>query len=79
MSQADLEKFYEDVLQDQTLQERLTSVNLSGNMAALAVGLGKENGYDFTVKEVEAKAAELNESSSTPMNFAGNGICWKSS
>ncbi len=77
MSETDLEKFYEDVLRDQTLQERLISVNDSGNMAALAVGLGKEKGYDFTVAEVEAKVKEL-DASQPPSPFGGsNGLCWK--
>ena len=76
MSQANLEKFYEDVLQDQTLQEKILSVSPTGNMAALTVGLGKEKGYDFTVAEVEAKVSELNQSSGSPTTM-GNGICWK--
>jgi predicted ribosomally synthesized peptide with nif11-like leader len=76
MSKANLESFYAEVLRDSSLQERLTSVNESGNMAALAVGLGKEKGYDFTVAEVEAKVAELKQLPGGPVGPLGNGVCW---
>lgn len=53
MSKASLEQFYQEILKDQALQERLRTVTDRDSMAALAVELGKEKGYSFTIEEVQ--------------------------
>ncbi|MCA1992632.1 MAG: Nif11-like leader peptide family natural product precursor [Coleofasciculus sp. S288] len=54
MSKANLEQFYQDVLQDQALQEQFRTATDPDSMAALAVQLGQEKGYSFTTEEVQA-------------------------
>lgn len=58
MSKANLEQFYQEVLKDQGLQERLRTATDRDSTAALAVELGKEKGYSFTTDEVQAHIDE---------------------
>lgn len=54
---SDLEQFYQEVLKDRMLQERLKAATDPENLIELAVELGKEKGYSFTKEEIFATAA----------------------
>ena len=53
MSHESLEQFRRFVLGDAALQQRFRAVPESAEFVALAVQLGAEHGYDFTVDEIE--------------------------
>lgn len=58
MSKASVEQFYQEILKDPSLQERLQAVTTREATAALAVELGKERGYNFTIEEAQASIDE---------------------
>jgi hypothetical protein len=47
-----LEQFYQELLQDTILQERLKAATDTDSLCELAVEMGKEKGYEFTKAEV---------------------------
>lgn len=53
----DLEQFYQELLKDSVLQERLKAATDPESLSELAVELGKEKGYFFTKEEVLAAMA----------------------
>lgn len=53
----ELEQFYQALLQDPMLQERLKAATDPDNLCELAVELGQEKGYSFTKEEVLAAMA----------------------
>uniref|UniRef100_B8HM26 Nif11 domain-containing protein n=1 Tax=Cyanothece sp. (strain PCC 7425 / ATCC 29141) TaxID=395961 RepID=B8HM26_CYAP4 len=61
MSQS-LEQFRQQVLQDPTLAEQFKAVQSPEEFANLAVRLGQEGGYNFTVEEVMAAIAQQSSS-----------------
>lgn len=52
-----LEQFYQEVLKNPMLQERLKAATDTESLSELAVQLGKEKGYSFTKEEVLAAMA----------------------
>jgi predicted ribosomally synthesized peptide with nif11-like leader len=54
MSKQNLEQFYILVQNSEELQQQLGSIQDSQTFNEMAVSLGQENGYSFTVDEVEA-------------------------
>ncbi|BAZ52084.1 nitrogen fixation protein [Nostoc sp. NIES-4103] len=60
MSVAQLETFYQEVLQDKALQERFKPLTERESVVALVMNIGRERNYDFTLEEVEAKVDEWN-------------------
>lgn len=58
MSLESLQQFYERVLEDPTLQERVREATDQESLVKLAVQLGQENGYDFTEEEVRQRLDE---------------------
>lgn len=52
-----LEQFYQEVLGDVTLQERLKAATSSEELVSIALQLGAEKGYSFTKEEVLAAMA----------------------
>jgi predicted ribosomally synthesized peptide with nif11-like leader len=52
-----LEQFYQEVLGDVTLQERLKAATSSEDLVEIALQLGAEKGYSFTKEEVVAAMA----------------------
>ncbi|ARV57834.1 hypothetical protein BZZ01_03570 [Nostocales cyanobacterium HT-58-2] len=60
MSRANVEKFYQEFLKDPALQEQLKTATDRNSTAALAVELGKEKGYSFTLEEAQAYIDEIN-------------------
>lgn len=48
----DLEPFYNEVVKDRMLQERLKASTDLDSLSELAVELGKEKGYSFTKEDV---------------------------
>lgn len=55
MSQVSLEKFFQDVWTNPDLQEALGRADNLSSFGQLAVQVGQEKGYDFTIEEVEAE------------------------
>ncbi len=53
MSSATLDRFYQEVVSDTTLQQRFQSVNDREAIVNTAVQIGQEKGYNFTSEEVE--------------------------
>lgn len=51
---ANLEKFYRVVADDPTLAQRFKAITERRDFLNLAVQIGSERGYDFTISEVEA-------------------------
>ena len=49
---SDLELFYEEVLGDYSLQEELKAATSAESLIKLAVKLGAERGYHFTIEEL---------------------------
>ncbi|UKO96710.1 Nif11-like leader peptide family natural product precursor [Nostoc sp. UHCC 0870] len=86
MSKENLEKFYQEVLQDSAMQDKFRAVNDANSLAQLAVELGKEKGYDFNIEEVKIYSNNLDDLESEELSDellqgiagGGNGICWKS-
>ncbi|WP_392533428.1 Nif11-like leader peptide family natural product precursor [Nostoc sp. C117] len=60
MSKAQLETFYQEVLQDKALQERFKPLTERENVVALVMQIGRERNYNFSIEEVEAKVDEWN-------------------
>jgi predicted ribosomally synthesized peptide with nif11-like leader len=58
MSLESLQQFYERVLEDPALQERVREATDQESLVRLAVQLGQENGYDFTDEEVRQQIKE---------------------
>ncbi len=54
MSKENLERFYQAVAQNSTLQRQLNGAFGWDNFPLIAVELGQQNGYTFTPEEVEA-------------------------
>ena len=57
MSIDNVKQFQQRVIQDFALQDQLKEATDAEQFAQLAVKLGKETGYAFTVKEVKAISA----------------------
>lgn len=51
MSKVSADQFYQQIVKDPELQQKFQTVVGRENTAALAVELGKEKGYNFTVEE----------------------------
>ncbi|KAM3102288.1 Nif11-like leader peptide family natural product precursor [Phormidesmis sp. 146-12] len=64
METANLEQFYQDILKDPALQERLKTVTDRDSMVALIVQIGKEKGYNFSPEEIKGYLDELDASNS---------------
>ena len=58
MSLESLQQFYQRVLEDPTLQERVRRATSQESLVRLMVRLGQENGYDFTLEEVRQRMEE---------------------
>jgi predicted ribosomally synthesized peptide with nif11-like leader len=58
MSLETLQQFYQRVLEDPALQERVRQATSQESLVRLLVRLGQENGYDFTVEEVRQRMQE---------------------
>lgn len=58
MSLESLEQFYQRVLEDPALQERVREATDQESLVRLAVQLGQENRYDFTAEEVRQQLEE---------------------
>ena len=58
MSIASLNQFQNEVMQDSALQEQFKTVGASSgeSLGELAVKLGAERGYSFTLEEIQAAA-----------------------
>jgi predicted ribosomally synthesized peptide with nif11-like leader len=52
------QQFYQRVLEDPALQERVRRATSQESLVRLMVRLGQENGYDFTVEEVRQRMEE---------------------
>jgi predicted ribosomally synthesized peptide with nif11-like leader len=52
MSQKNIEQFYNLVSSSQELQEQLGAVEDQEQFAEMAVNIGRDNGYSFTVQDV---------------------------
>lgn len=52
-----LEQFYQEVLVDPVLQEKLKAAVDPDSLCQLAIQLGEEQGYHFTKEEVQAALA----------------------
>ncbi|MGF1675320.1 MAG: Nif11-like leader peptide family natural product precursor [Rivularia sp. (in: cyanobacteria)] len=50
----DLEKFYQELLKDSMMQERLKAATDPDCLSKLVVEMGNEKGYSFTKEEVQA-------------------------
>ncbi|MEH1782273.1 MAG: Nif11-like leader peptide family natural product precursor [Nostoc sp.] len=62
MSKADLNQFFQEISNDQTLQARFQEANRANDREGagnLAAQLGQERGYSFTVDEARAYLEEL--------------------
>ncbi|ACC84959.1 Nif11-like leader peptide family natural product precursor [Nostoc punctiforme] len=58
MSQENLEQFYVLVQNSEQLQELLGATENTDSFNELAVRLGQDNGYNFTIQEVDAFVTE---------------------
>ncbi len=58
MSLESLQQFYQGVLEEPALQERVRQATSQESLVRLMVRLGQENGYDFTVEEVRQRMQE---------------------
>jgi predicted ribosomally synthesized peptide with nif11-like leader len=58
MSLESLQQFYQRVLEDPALQDRVRRATSQESLVRLMVRLGQENGYDFTVEEVRQRMEE---------------------
>ena len=65
-----LTNFRQAVSDSTDLQEKIKG-------GADLVALGKENGYEFTQKELESGWKELQESDEGPFEQDGCGQCWR--
>lgn len=54
---SDLEQFYSELLSNATLQEKLKAATDLDSLCQIAVQLGEESGYEFTIEEVKAALA----------------------
>jgi hypothetical protein len=54
MSQEGLDQFFQDILQDETLQERLSQATDLDSFIAIALEISEENDYGFTKEEIMA-------------------------
>jgi predicted ribosomally synthesized peptide with nif11-like leader len=54
---SDLEQFYSKLLSDTVLQEKLKAATDLDSLCQIAVQLGVESGYMFTIEEVKAALA----------------------
>ena len=62
MSKSDLNKLFQEILTDQTLQAKFQETNENNDResaAKMIVQLGEERGYSFTVDEARASLEEL--------------------
>ncbi len=58
MSLESLQQFYQRVLNDPSLQERVQRATSQESLARLMVRLGQETGFDFTLEEVRQRMEE---------------------
>jgi len=58
MSLESLQQFYQRVLEDPALQERVRRATSQESLVRLIVRLGQENGYDFALEEVRQRMEE---------------------
>jgi|GEM_PF-7107451 predicted ribosomally synthesized peptide with nif11-like leader len=58
MSLESLQQFYQRVLEDPALQERVRRATSQESLVRLMVRLGQENGYDFALEEVRQRMEE---------------------
>ena len=58
MSVASIEQFYQEVLQDSTLQAQFQSAPTNEAIAKIAVDLGQEKGYNFSTTELKEWLSE---------------------
>lgn len=58
MSLESLQQFYQRILEDPALQERVRQATSQESLVRLLVRLGQQNGYDFTVEEVRQRMQE---------------------
>lgn len=59
MSQESLDQFFQDILQDEALQERLSHVKDLETFIEIATEISKEQGYSFTQAEMIADIESL--------------------
>jgi Nif11 domain len=52
-----LEQFFQEVLSNQVLQNKLRATTDLESLSQLVVALGEEYGYSFTIQEVQAASA----------------------
>jgi predicted ribosomally synthesized peptide with nif11-like leader len=58
MSLESLQQFYQRVLEDPALQERVRRATSQESLVRLMVRLGQQNGYDFALEEVRQRMEE---------------------
>uniref|UniRef100_B8HM22 Nif11 domain-containing protein n=1 Tax=Cyanothece sp. (strain PCC 7425 / ATCC 29141) TaxID=395961 RepID=B8HM22_CYAP4 len=63
-----LEQFRQQVLQDPMLAEQFKAVQNPDEFATLAVQLGQQLGYNFTVEEVKAAIAQSSSSAAVELS-----------
>lgn len=63
-----LEKFKQQVLQDPTLADQFKTVTSPDAFANLAVQVGQQLGYSFTVEDVKAALAQQSSSGSPELS-----------
>ncbi|MEH2361806.1 Nif11-like leader peptide family natural product precursor [Nostoc sp.] len=68
MSKQNLEQFYTLVQNSEELQQQLGSIQDSQTFNEMAVCLGQENSYSFTVDEVEAFLNEKIQQTNTELS-----------
>ncbi len=59
MSQESLDQFFQDILQEEALQERLSHVKDLETFIEIAIEISKEQGYSFTQAEMIADIESL--------------------
>lgn len=70
MSQANVEKFYELVQNNEQLQEQLKAAGNKESFLDLAVQLGQENGYTFTSQDVDALLNQKSQEGASELSDA---------
>ena len=76
MAAIELGRFYEEVIRDRRLQEKLKGAADKNALVEQAVALGHERGFKFTAAEVEAELAKVARSELTEaqLNAAVGGV-----
>ena len=74
MSIASLNQFQNDVMQDSALQEQFKTTEATSpeSLGELAVKLGSERGYNFTLEEIQAAADQ--ELSDAELESVAGGV-----